>query len=142
MNQPYPEIQALEAILEKHSFTMEFLEDGFSFCAVSHRWVRFQLNGKNLVLMVDDEYKDFDLNKPAMNLCLFLRELEDYQEEDDILKWCNLKGLKASDSGVLEYYRGLASIYTQVENILGNMNPQISDFDFGLNAGVAQALRK
>lgn len=92
--------------------------------------------------MVDDEYNDFAINKPALNLCLLLRELEDYQEEDDILKWCNLKGLNPGDTGVLEYYRGLTSIHTDVKNILGTIDPQISDFDFGLNAGAAQALRR
>ncbi len=138
----YPEIKALEAILEKYSFSLEFPEDAFPFCAFSHRWVRFQLDGMSFVLMVDDEYKDFELKKPAMNLCLFLRELEDYQEEEDILKWCNLKGLKVSDEGVLDYYKGLASTYTDVKNILGSIDPQISDYDFSLNAGAAQALRR
>jgi len=92
--------------------------------------------------MVDDEYKDFALNKSAMNLCLFLRELEDYQEEEDILKWCNLKGLNPGDAGILDYYKGLASIYADAKNILGTIDPQISDYDFELNAGAAQFLRR
>lgn len=92
--------------------------------------------------MVDDEYKDFELNKPAMNLCLVLRELEAYQEEEDILKWCNLKGLTPGTVGVLSYYKGLATIHKVVNEILGTIDPQISDFDFGLNAGAAQALRR
>lgn len=142
MPQEYPEIHALEDMLKKHSFSIEFLEDDFLFCALCHKWVRFRLDGKVFVLMVDDEYKDFDLNRPAMNLCLFLRELEDYQEEEDILKWCNLKGLKVSDAGVLEYYKGLDAIYNEVKKILGTIDPQISNYDFELSAGAAQALRR
>lgn len=92
--------------------------------------------------MIDNEYKDFALNKPALNLCLFLRELEYYQEEEDILKWCNLKGLTPGMNGVLAYYRGLATIHKNVMEILGTIDSQISDFDFELNAGAAQALRR
>ena len=142
MSQPYSEIQALKVILKKHPFTVEFLGNDFPFCALSHRWVRFQLNETPFVLMIDDEYNDFALSKPAMNLCLFLRELDDYQEEEDILKWCSLKGLKAEDSDVLAYYKGLAAIYADVKHILGAIDPQISDTDFSLNAGAAQALRR
>ena len=138
----YPEIQALKAILKKHTFSIEFLEDDFLFCALSHRWVRVQLQKRSFILMVDDEFNDFRLNKPAMNLYLILRELEDYQEEEDILKWCVLKGLQPSDRGVLDYYKGLSAIYTNVKNILGDMDPQISSFDFQLNAGATQVLRR
>jgi len=142
MPQEYPEIHALEDMLKKHSFSIEFLKDDFPFCALCHQWVRFRLNDNIFILMIDDEYKDFELNIPTMNLCLVLRELEDYQEEEDILKWCNLKGLKVSDVGVLEYYKGLDAVYKEVKKTLGTIDSHISNYDFEMSAGAAQALRR
>lgn len=142
MPNQYIEIHFLEDMLNAHHFSIEFLEDDFPFTALSHRWIRFYLDGKSFTLMVDDEYNDFKLNKPVLNFCLVLRELEDYKEEDDILKWCNLKGLKTNESGMLDYYRDLGHLYNEVEFILGVIDPQISSLDFELNAGAAQALRR
>jgi hypothetical protein len=138
----YPEIQALENILQQHRFAIEPIEKYPNFIATSHCWMQVQLNQHQFVLLIDDEYNDFQLQNKAMNLCLVLRELETYEEADDILQWCNFKGLGVSNAEVQSYYRGLSSIYSDVEKVLGSVDSQISDFDFGLNAGAAQELRK
>jgi hypothetical protein len=138
----YPEIEALQNILKQHHFAVEETASHPNFTSIEHIWLQVQLNQIHFTLLVDDEYKDFQLQNDVMNLCLVLRELENYQEEEDILKWTNLKGLNVAKSDVLEYYRGLATIYAQVTQSLGTIDSQISDFDFGLNAGAAQALRR
>jgi len=138
----YPEIQALENILEQHQFGVEQIETHPNFTATEHKWLQVQLNQYKFVLLIDDEYKDFLLQNKVMSLCLVLRELETYEEADDILQWCNFKGLEVSNTEVLSYYKGLSNIYSTVEISLGAVDSQISDFDFGLNAGAAQELRR
>lgn len=112
-----------------------------NFRATENVWIEFTVDGNSTVLLVDDEFKDFKLNNPVLNLCLVLRELETYAEEEDILKWSNFKGLSVSNHLVVAYYKGLSEHYRTIESIIGLIDSQISDFDFELNAGAAQALR-
>ena len=72
---------------------------------------------------------------------MILRELEEYEEEEDILRWCKVKGLHAGNTDILEYYRGLSTVYTEVQKILGTIDSYISYYDFEMNAGAAQELR-
>jgi hypothetical protein len=142
MKSQHPEIQALQNILQQHQFAIEAIEAHPNFTATEHLWVKVHLNQYSFVLLIDDEYKDFQLQNRIMNLCLMLRELETYEEANDILQWCNFKGLEVSNAEVLSYYKGLSTIYAKVEESLGRIDSQISDLDFGLNAGAAQELRR
>lgn len=137
----YSEIQSLNQILKNHKIQISPSNVHPDFRATENIWMTFQIDQFETVLLVDDEFKDFERGIKALDLCLVLRELETYAEEEDILRWCTFKNLSVSNHEVIEYYRGLASIYQTVENILGKIDSQISDFDFELNAGAAQALR-
>ena len=137
---PYPEIQALQNLLNSHKILIEALKDG-AFFASNHVWVRLQINRQTFTLLVDDEYKDFQISNQALHLCLILRELEMYEEEADVLTWTRAKGLDPGIPEILSYYRELQTIYLSVEKELGRIDAQISDLDFQLNAGAAQALR-
>lgn len=138
----YPEIQALKDILQQHRFAIKTIDAHPNFTSIEHLWMQVQLDQHQFVLLIDDEYKDFQLQNEVMNLCLVLRELENYQEEEDILKWTNLKGLSVSNNEVLAYYRGLSAIYANAQKSLGIVDSKISNYDFELNAGAAQALRR
>ena len=138
----YSDIEALENILNQHTITIGFAEEHPNFLATENHWIDFHLDGQSFLLLVDDEYKDFAHQYAPLNLCLVLRELETYEEADDILQWCNFKGLDVANSEVLEYYKGLSQLYLRIEKLLGTIDSHISDFDFSLNAGEAQELRR
>ena len=138
----YPEIQALQDVLNKHRIIIEPAQEHPNFTATGHQWVNFTLNGQQFVLLIDDEYSDLQYNHPTLNLCLVLRELENYIEEDDILTWTKVNGLDVSNNKVLEYYRSLSKIYAQIRSVLGSIDSHISTYDFTLNAGAAQELRR
>ena len=138
----FSEIHALENIYNDHKVKIRVSESDFSFTALEHIWVSFTLKNRSFVLLVDDEYKDLQINNPILHLCLVLRELEAYREEEDLLAWSKHKYIDPGDSNILDYYRGLSNIYTQIEQILGNIDSHVSYFDFEMNAGAAQELRR
>ena len=138
----YPEIQALEKITQDFDINIKVLGEELLFKALGHVWVEFTINKNSFVLLIDDEVNDFKINNPLLHLCLVLRELETYSEEEDILEWTKHKYLDAGDSKVLNYYRSLSGIYKQIERTLGTINSYISYYDFEFNAGAAKELRK
>jgi len=138
----YPEIQKLQKITQDFDIQIRVLSDSVLFDALSHVWVEFTINKESFILFIDDEYEDLKIDNPLLQLCLVLRELETYHEEEDILEWTKHKYLEAGNSKVLEYYKSLSKTYTEIEGILGKIDSHISYHDFELNAGAAQELRR
>lgn len=141
MKTAYPEIKALQQLYEQHSIHISIEEGSFLGAKSYYPKVICKINSCSFELYVDDEFNDLSLNNPLLHLYLILRELEYYQEEKDILKWANGKGLNPGDSDILSYYKGLSDICNQVALQLGTLDSHISDLDFQLNAGAAQMLR-
>lgn len=138
----YPEIQRLQKILDDYHINIRVLDKNVFSGALDHFWIEFIINKNKFTLLVDDECNDFPVNNPLLHLCLVLRELETYKEEEDILEWTKHKYLNAGNSEVLEYYKSLSKTYAEIEAILGEIDSHISYFDFEMNAGAAQELRK
>ncbi len=140
----HPEIQKLKELYQKHKIGISVSDKEFMGGKKDFPAVLFSLNDKTFPLFVDDEFEDFKLNNPLLNLCLVLRELEYYKDTYDYLLWCKELSQDASDIVVLNYYRSLASIYREVENILGEINCPITDYEFEFNTtgGPLQKLRE
>lgn len=137
----YPEIDKLNQIYVDHQVVIIADHTRLLGGKKYYPMVEFQLAGKQFEIYVDDQYQDLRLNYPLLNLCLVLRELEGYDWADDLLVWSMERGLDSGDLQVLDFYRELGRIYIQVEAILGKVDPFVSDWDFEMNAGAAQALR-
>lgn len=138
----YPEIRALQALYDTHKVRIQVLEADALALQTDHVKVSFSLGSKSFILYIDDEYKDLDLNNPLLSLTLVLFELEDYEDEEDFLRWCMGKGLSANNTLLLDYYRDLSHTYAAIKKILGSVESKISGLDFQLNAGAAQMLRQ
>lgn len=138
----YPEIEKLNDLYLKHRFSSELNRSQILDNKSYYSLVRFELSGKNFELFVDDEYDDFRHNNPVLNLCLVLRELEGYECTSDFQTWCQERSIDSTDEEVKESFNHLVQVYREVEKILGTIDSQVSDFDFELNAGAAQSLRK
>ncbi len=138
----YPEIKALNNIYIKHQVeirfsTTEFLAGDKDYCAVT-----FKLGTKEFNFFVEDEYDDIQYDYPLLNLCLVLRELEYYIETDDYLLWCKERSLDEKNTAILSHYKNLGKVYREVEKIIGNIDSQISDWDFEMGSGASWELRK
>lgn len=138
----YSEIEALQEIYKKYEVKISISEIEFLGDDKDYPAVVFSLNGKSFNLFVDDEYSDFISQKPLLSLCLVLRELDYYSYSQDYLLWCKELNFDSGNTQILNYYRSLGGLYRDIEKILGNINPHITDWDFKMNAGPAQELRE
>jgi hypothetical protein len=102
--------------------------------------VQFRFTDHIWIVFVEDEYNDWQDNNHLMCLFLVMRALEDYKEENDFLKWCNLYGLNASDIEWLSYYKSLDAIIKELEQVSGPVNSFISSLDYQLRSGAFHEL--
>lgn len=133
----YPEIQKLNNL--KVSFGIKINHVG-SLDNLSK--VELKIKDKSFSIYIHDEYNDLIINNPLLNLCLVLRELELYKDCSDFLDWCNNQNVIASNEDLRGYYMKLDKTYYAIENIIGQIDSQISDLDFQLNAGAIAELRR
>jgi hypothetical protein len=137
----YQEIVELKKILSGHKILIIDAQTHPNFSSTENIWLDITIDEYQCTLLVDDEFKDLKRKNPILDLCLVLRELETYQEEEDILAWAKFKGLSVTNNKVISYYKELDEHYKNIESILGKIDSQISDFDFEMNAGAIQQLR-
>ena len=137
----YPEIKALQQLSDTYRFRISGSKDQVLAGCGYYPLIRFELAGKQFHLFVDDEYDDLQYQNPLLDLCLVLRELEGYTLAPDYGIWCRERFFDPASAEVSENYRHLAEVYSAIKQILGEIDSQVSDYDFELNAGAAQALR-
>lgn len=138
----YSEIEALQEIYKKYKVKINVSKTEFLGGDKDYPAVVFSLNDKSFNLFADDEHSDFKFQKPLLSLCVVLRELDYYSYSQDYLLWCKELNFDSGNTQILNYYRSLGSLYRDIENILGKINPNITDWDFEMNAGPAQELRE
>ncbi|NQY04827.1 MAG: hypothetical protein HRT68_01160 [Flavobacteriaceae bacterium] len=138
----YPEIQVLKDLKEQFDIHIELIKDRFLSSETSYKGVRVKIKNKNFDLYVYDEYDDLKVDNQLLCLSLVLLELEVYDEEEDFLNWCFALGVSFKDEKIRAYHMDLRTIYADIQNLIGTIENPISDYDFQMNAGVAQYLRK
>ena len=134
----YPEIEKLKQYFKSFNILIEKLPENGS---VDHIWVLLSINQKSWKIYVDDEYINFDKNN-LVAFYLTLSALEQYRDGSDFLVWANENYIIASDSKWLSYYKSLDSIINEIEDIIGDINSQISSYDYTLQTGLGLALLK
>jgi hypothetical protein len=138
----YPEITALNALISQFDISVSIVSDSFLAGRNDFPLIEMRAGNESFSFFVDDEFGDLALGNPPLSLCVALRTLESYEFAEDFLVWCTQHGLDAAGPGLLDHFKNLGEIYTKIQELLGEINSQISDFDFELNAGAVQMLRK
>jgi len=138
----YPEIEALNKIYVKYKVEIRFSTTDFLESKKEYRAVEFKIEGKTFCFYVEDELDDIKYNFPLLNLCLVLRELEGYGLTPDYLVWCQERYLDPKKENTLANFRNLGTVYREVEKIIGEINSQVSDWDFEMGSGASWELRK
>lgn len=142
MNFEYPEIEALNELWVKHQVMIKVDRSDDLGPRRDYPLVDVKMGDLGFSLFVDDEYEDFRLNYPLLNFCLVLRELEGYQDSPDFDVWCQERFFDSKDEKIKQAFEHLKDVVTKVEALLGTIDSQVSDWDFEMNAGAAQALRR
>ena len=142
MSFPCTEIEELNALWVKHKVMVRVDRNTLLSNKAYYPLVEFQISGENFSLFVDDEFSDFRKNYPLLNFCLVLRELDGYKYTSEYEVWCQERSFDSSDETIKEAFKNLKYVTNEVEKILGKIDPIISDWDFEMNTGAAQALRR
>lgn len=133
----YPEIAKLQRLFVKNNIAIHVLgkaDKDYTF------WVDLTVNNNTWKLCVDDEFGDLNDSKPIMGLFLILSTLLDYSDAEDYLDWCKVSNIESNDKW-LNYYRSLAQTTRELEQELGSIDPIITQYEYTMNTGVAEALR-
>ncbi len=142
VKQKYPQIESLYSIIESKNIELTPLPKTPKLSAIYFREVEFKSDGFTSTISLDDEYDDAESGNPALLLQLVIYAVEEYEACDDFLVWCTAFGLNASDPFILNMYKKLGAIVPKIRGIIGTNINDISDYDWELNAGAAQALRE
>ncbi|MFV1884773.1 MAG: hypothetical protein ACMZ7B_09815 [Balneola sp.] len=138
----YSEIRELYSAIEKLQIGFRVLPVSKELEEASFRKILIRFGSTDFSIPVDDEYKDADLNNPALLLQLVIYAIEEYEDCDDFLVWSTAYGLNTSSPIHLNWYRKLGEVAPKIREIIGTGISGISDFDWQLSAGAAQALRE
>lgn len=111
---PYPEIDQLRSYFNNRMISFDRFENEDPYFYP----IKFSIDQKSWEIFIYDEYLDFSLANPLICLDLTFVALDDYYHSEDILKWCLYNGLDSSDPKWLDYYRGLAVVYRDIEAVL------------------------
>ncbi len=138
----YPEIDTLNELWTKHKVETKIDRSQLLEGRPYYPLVRFKIGGEDFELFVDDEYDDLKKNYPLLNFCLVLRELEGFQDTKDFEYWCQERSLDSTDPQVFYAFNHLEETYEKVVKIMGSIDSHVSDWDFEMNTGAAQELRR
>lgn len=137
----YPVIRQMQDTVDRLDLRFKSIDNDSYWYEKGFR--RINISGSNweTFLLLEDEYKDLNTLHPLAILQLVLMECSEYEEAEDILTWCRFKGVDPVLNKVLDYYRHLNQAIPLLYQNLGSLQA-ISSFDWELNSGAAQALRK
>ena len=138
----HKEIIALESYFNDFQIGIKILPNFFLSNNIIYPAIELSINNQVFKLFINDEFNDIQYNNKLLLFCLILRELEDYHESDDYLTWCNERYIDSSIPAAREYYMSLRMTYNTIQRIIGTIDSQINNYDFELNAGAVQKLRK
>ncbi|GAB5400693.1 MAG: hypothetical protein Aureis2KO_22780 [Aureisphaera sp.] len=140
MSNQYPEIDALQNFVSVNKVVIRQTKDVIHKSLVP---VSFQCKGQEYIIQVLDEYHDLNCQNPLLHVVLVLRELELIDDAKDYNVWCKHQGFSGNPS-VETYYGEITERISFLKPSFpyGKLNSFISDLDFQLNSGAAQALRR
>lgn len=138
----YQDVDEIYSLLEKNKIDLKVLQNSSALDSIS--FIEIEFNSPTLLctIPVDDEYEDSKLEIPALLLQLIIHACDEFEDHDDIIGWSTAYGLDIAKPLTLDLYKRIAEIVPQIRQITGNDFQGISDYDWQLNAGAAQALRE
>lgn len=133
----YSEIEFLKQTIRQYAIT---ISDPVRYIRNDLFFVTLSVANTKWDVLVDDEFTDFEKGSQTLRWFLVLFSLDLYNETEDILEWSQEHNIPPQD--FISYYKNLPTIYSELETIVGNLDPQISDFDYTLRAGAYQELTR
>lgn len=133
----YPQVDDLKALKNNFAITTSLADDSRLEGMLP---LDLKIEGKSWRIFVNDLYNDLNGNPSYFSFYLALRELEQYKEVSDFMRWCALKGLPSSSMELLVYYKQLGRTVIDIENVIGKIDPKISSIDYEMRSSVINEL--
>ncbi|MBO6522905.1 MAG: hypothetical protein JJ971_03695 [Balneolaceae bacterium] len=138
----YPEVKELYDIIEEYEIKFLLLPVTPALKGAYFREIQLSTPSIEFTIPVDDELDDANSENPALLLQLIIYAIEEYEDCEDFLVWSTAYGLDASNPTHINWYKRLGKITPAFRKIIRADVAGISDYDWQLNAGAAQALRE
>lgn len=138
----YPALQRLHdwAIDRQLSISVEAIGPGPA--SVDSRTLTIKSPGKPAIrLTVLDEYNDARQDNILLCLTLIDMEFGELDDADNLESWARANGLDGHSEIVRKIYQDNSAGRSVFLDLYGRIPDAISDYDWSLNAGSAQALR-
>jgi hypothetical protein len=137
----YPTIHKLQSLLKNKGLKLKKERTDKFWMELDYVLVSIKNEAHTITIVVDDEYRDTELNNPIILLNLMIYEFQDYVETSDYLEWCNQKGLAPESTEVRTHYFNLRERLNDFQDMTDSVKP-ISNFEWQLNSEEAQVLRE
>jgi hypothetical protein len=139
----YPEVQALVDAVRELNLVLSVEPPTPELDAISYRRIRVESgDGRVVIIPVDDEYGDATDDNPELLLHLVLAACQVYEESEDALAWVREAGVQPASPLAADLFRESGEAVRVVRAIVGDRLQPISSWDFTLNTGAAQRLRR
>lgn len=139
----YPEVKALVDAVRELGLLLSVEPATPELDAISYRRIRVEAgDGRVVIIPVDDEYGDATDGNPELLLQLVLAACEVYEESDDALAWAQEAGIEPASPLAGALFRESGEAVLVVRAIVGDRLESISSWDFTLNTGAGQELRR
>lgn len=138
----YSEIEALYGLIEHERVSLKTLPLTQELKTAFFNNIEFKCPTFSCTIPVDDEYEDAESGNQALLLQQVIYMVEEYEDRDDFLVWATAYGLDSSNTTHLDWYKQLGTYAQKIREVIGHNISGISDYDWQLNAGAAQALRE
>jgi hypothetical protein len=138
----YPQIQKLIDCINEHDLKFEVVKPTqINQYGLYDEQVKMIYKDLEFNIPVDNEYSDVELGNPVVFLDMILREVEHFEESENIMEWVEMVAEQLEDPETQQFYTILEIIVPEIRSIVGNNMGAIPYNDIELNTGLAKALR-
>jgi len=138
----YPELKRLHDWAADRSLSVTIEATDADMISVDARILKIESPGKPAIkLTVFDEYNDARQDNLLLCLCLIAMEFGELGDAADARSWARANSLDERSDQIDDAHLAGVSARAAFVETYGKIPDTISDYDWSLNAGAAQALR-
>jgi hypothetical protein len=139
----YPELDTLAAYIRQHGLVISVGPAHPAFETLDGAIVEIAAHGQlSIKLTVFDEYRDTRGGNPLLLLVLIAMEFGELDDAAGVADWARVQCLDVADEVTQQTYDDNMRAKLAFIEIYGAIPEVITDLDWQLNAGAAQALRR
>lgn len=122
-------IEALHAVIAAKSITVDnlkLLHKEFG----DFKQIDFTVEDTTWQIFISDEYGECREGRPLLSIYMVLNALQEYEDSQDFLSWCQLFEVSPTDSVIRNYYIDLELVNKAVRSLLGDFEVILKEIHF------------